>query len=336
MSTMASTDETPAVGGPAGQAGRRRVVVPKRQRTPAKRLALHGFLWAVALIWLAPIFLLVFASLRPKEDTQKHGYLSWPHSLNLKYYGQAWTQGEMGHHLKDSLLIVVPSLVLILFLSSFLAFALTRVKIPFRRTLLILFTAGNLLPPQIMVNPLYKLVYYIHVPLPQLIPELNWIMWPYNTYFNDGKGGDSGTLYSTFAAVVLIHVAFQTGFCVFVLYNYMLTIPVELSEAAVIDGASVWRQYWQVILPVVRPALGALATLEFTWIYNDFLWGLVLMTQGDKLPITTSLNTIRGTLDVDYNLLAAGSMIVALPTLIVFFALQRQFISGLTLGASKG
>ena len=74
-------------------------------------------------------------------------------------------------------------------------------------------------------------------------------------------------------------MAFQTGFCVFVLYNYMQTIPVELTEAAMVDGAGVWRQYWQVILPLTRPALGALATLEFTWIYNDFLWALVLMSQ---------------------------------------------------------
>jgi multiple sugar transport system permease protein len=123
---------------------------------------------------------------------------------------------------------------------------------------------------------------------------------------------------------------------VFVLYNYMLTIPIELTEAAIVDGASVWRQYWQVILPVTRPALGALATLEFTWMYNDFLWALVLMSTGDKYPVTSSLNNIRGTFFVDFNLLAAGAVIVALPTMIVFFALQRQFISGLTLGASKG
>ena len=131
-------------------------------------------------------------------------------------------------------------------------------------------------------------------------------------------------------------MAFQTGFCVFVLYNYMLTIPIELTEASIVDGASVWRQYWQVILPVIRPALGALATLEFTWIYNDFLWALVLMTTGDKYPITTSLNNLKQSLYINNNLLAAAAMIVALPSLVVFFALQKQFISGLTLGASKG
>ena len=111
---------------------------------------------------------------------------------------------------------------------------------------------------------------------------------------------------------------------------------VELTEAALVDGAGVWRQYWQVILPLCRPALGALATLEFTWIYNDFLWALVLMSTGDKFPVTSALNNLRGQFFTDYNLLAAGSVLVALPTVIVFFVLQKQFISGLTLGANKG
>ena len=136
--------------------------------------------------------------------------------------------------------------------------------------------------------------------------------------------------------MIAIHVAFQTGFCVFVLTNYMRTIPTEITEAAVMDGAGVWRQYWQVTLPLCRPALAALGTLEFTWIYNDFLWALVLMSTGDKLPVTSALNNLRGQFFTDYNLLAAGSVIVALPTLIVFFALQRHFVAGLTLGANKG
>jgi multiple sugar transport system permease protein len=195
------------------------------------------------------------------------------------------------------------------------AFALSRFAIPGRRTLLIMFTAGNLLPPQVIVTPLYTA--YTKIPLPE------WM-------------SSSLSLYDSYIGLVAIHVAFQTGFCVFVLYNYMRTIPVELNEAALVDGASVWRQYWQVILPLTRPALGALATLEFTFIYNDFLWALVLMSSGDKLPVTSALNNLRGQFFTDYNLLAAGSVLVALPTLIVFFALQKQFVSGLTLGANKG
>jgi multiple sugar transport system permease protein len=144
------------------------------------------------------------------------------------------------------------------------------------------------------------------------------------------------TLYDSYYGLVAIHVAFQVGFCVFVLTNYMRTIPPEITEAAVMDGAGAFRQYWQVTLPLCRPALAALATLEFTWIYNDFLYALVLMSTGDKLPVTSALNNLRGQFFTDYNLLAAGSVVVALPTVLVFLVLQRHFIAGLTLGANKG
>ena len=122
----------------------------------------------------------------------------------------------------------------------------------------------------------------------------------------------------------------------FVLSNYMKTLPKELTEAALIDGAGVGRQYWQVIMPLCRPALAALATLEFTWMYNDFFWAVVLVSKGTDRPITSSLANLGGQYFTNDNLVAAGSVLVAAPTLIVYLLLQRQFISGLTLGANKG
>ena len=116
----------------------------------------------------------------------------------------------------------------------------------------------------------------------------------------------------------------------------MKTIPTELNEAAQVDGATVWRQYWQIIMPLCRPPLAALATLLFTWIYNDFFWAQVLMQTGDKRPITSAIAGLQGQFFTDNNLIAAASLVAALPTLIVFFALQRHFIGGLTLGATKG
>ncbi len=136
--------------------------------------------------------------------------------------------------------------------------------------------------------------------------------------------------------LILINVAFQTGFCTFVLSNYMKTLPHELYEAAAVDGSSVTRQFFQLTLPLCRPALAALATLQVTWIYNEFFWATVLLQDGSKFPITSALNNLRGQFFTDYNLLSAGSVLIALPVLVVFFALQRQFVAGLTLGASKG
>jgi multiple sugar transport system permease protein len=122
---------------------------------------------------------------------------------------------------------------------------------------------------------------------------------------------------------------------VFVLTNYMKTIPRELTEAAICDGASVLRTFRQVILPMSRPALAALLTLGFTWMYNDFFWALVLMPTGNKRPITTGLNDLQGLFFSDNNLLAAGALIVALPTLVVYFIAQRQLVRGLSLGLTK-
>jgi len=178
-----------------------------------------------------------------------------------------------------------------------------------------LFTAGNLLPQQIVITPLYRM--YLALPLPRLV-------------------SDNGVFYDQYVGIIAIHIAFQLGFCTFVLSNYMKTIPRELNEAAVVDGAGVFRTYWDVILPLCRPPLAALATLQFTWIYNDFFWALILMFHGDRRPITSALNNLKGQFFTDNNLLAAGAIIVALPTLIVFFVLQKQFIRGLTLGSTKG
>jgi multiple sugar transport system permease protein len=134
----------------------------------------------------------------------------------------------------------------------------------------------------------------------------------------------------------VINVAFQMGFCTFVLSNYMKTIPAEIYESARVDGASVLRQFLQLTLPLCRPPLAALATLQVTWIYNEFFWATVLLQRGEKFPITSALNNLQGQFFTDYNLLSAGSVVIMLPVLVIFFALQRQFVSGLTLGSTKG
>jgi len=134
----------------------------------------------------------------------------------------------------------------------------------------------------------------------------------------------------------MIHIAFQLGFCTFVLSNYMKTLPAEISEAAMIDGAGVLRQFWQVTIPLCKPALAALATLQFTWVFNDFFWAVLLQNQGRDRPITSSLANLGGQFFTNDNLIAAGSVLVAIPTLVVYLILQRQFVSGLTLGSTKG
>jgi multiple sugar transport system permease protein len=289
--------------------------VTGRRRLRPARVVLNVFLIATALAWLAPLLWAVYTSLRPYEDTARRGYVSLPGELNLDNYVNAWNQAELPRYYLNTLIVVVPAVLLTLLLASFVAFVVSRFDVKVNLALLMLFTAGNLLPPQVIITPLYRM--YLEIPLPY------WM-------------NDLGTLYDSYWGIIAIHVAFQLGFCIFVLSSYMKTIPYDLTEAALVDGAGVWRQYWRIILPLCRPALAALATLLFTWIYNDFFWALVLMRTGEKRPIVSALSNLKGLFFVDNNLIAAGALLAALPTLIIYFLLQRHFVRGLTLGATKG
>jgi multiple sugar transport system permease protein len=277
------------------------------------------FLFAMALLWMLPILGMIISSFRPyaETSTDPNGFFSWPDTLTLDNFRNAWARGNMPRHWFVTFLVVIPAVVLVLFFSSMVAFAVSRYSWKFNIALLMLFTAGNLLPPQSIIQPLFQI--YNRIPLPEFAPYSN-----------------SGELRGSLIGLILIHVAFQSGFCTFVLSNYMKTLPKELNEAAMVDGASLWRQYWQIVMPLTRPALGALATLEFAWIYNDYFWAVVLVQKGNDLPITSSLRNLSGEFFTDDNLVAAGSLIVVIPTILIYLALRRQFISGLSVGASKG
>jgi multiple sugar transport system permease protein len=295
-------------------AARLKVPANRRPLRP-RRVVLYLFLTFMTVTWLFPLLWAAYTSLRPYGETLTNGYISLPSVLNLDNFVNAWERANFPQFYLNSLIVAVPSVLLTLLLASMVAFAVSRFSWRFNLLCLMLFTAGNLLPPQVIIVPLYRL--YLLLPLPQPL-------------------SDNGVLYDQYLGIIIIHVAFQTGFCVFVLSNYMKTLSRELTEAALADGAGVWRIYWNVILPLCRPALAALATLEFTFIYNDFFWALLLMKSGDRRPITSALNNLQGQFFTDTNVLAAGALLAAIPTILVYIALQRHFISGLTLGSTRG
>ena len=286
-----------------------------RPLRPRGQVASQIFLVAASVLWLLPLLFALYVAVRPYSDTRKHGYVSLPHDLTLSNFTDAWSQSDMGKFFWNSIVITVPAVIIALLLAAGAAFVLSRVNIKVNVALLILFTAGNLLPQQVIITPLFRM--YLKIPLPTFL-------------------ADSGLMYNSLFGLVVINAAFQLGFCVFVLSNYMKSVPTEMYEAALVDGANLWTRFWSLTIPLCRPALAALATLQVTWIYNEFYWATVLMQSGDKFPITSSLNNLRGQFFTNYNLLSAGSILVAIPVLIVFFLLQKQFVAGLTLGATKG
>lgn len=289
---------------------------PLTRGSKAGQVAVLLFLGVAAALWLVPLLWTFYTSLRPQSYFQAgNGYFSIGGSYNFDNYRDAWNQADLGHFFVNSVIITLPAVILTLLLASLAAFKLSRVPWRFNIPLLILFTAGNLLPQQVLATPLFQIAKHISLP--------SWL-------------SDSGSFINTQLIVIIVNVAFQLGFCTFVMSNYMRALPIELTEAAQVDGAGVWKQYWNIILPLCRPPLAALATLEIIFIYNDFFWALLLVQKGDRLPITSGLNNLNGEFATNYGLLASGALLSAIPVLIVYLVLQRQFVAGLTLGANKG
>ena len=301
-------------------------VAPRRFRPT--RIALHAFLIAMVMLWLFPLLWAVYSSLRPISDTILNGYVSWPSGgLDLSNYQAVWTQADLPYFYLNTMVIAVPAVLLTLLIASMVAFACTQFSWRFNLAVLMLFTAGNLLPAQVIIVPLYHM--YLATPIPMLSSiDAGRFSLPIFS--------DNGLLYDQYIGIALIHVVFQTGFATFVLSNYMKTISKEITESAIVDGAHVLRIWWNIVLPLCRPALAAMATLLFTFIYNDFFWALILIKTGDKRPITSALNNLQGEFFANDNLIAAGALLAAIPPILVYIFLQKQLIAGLTLGSTKG
>lgn len=279
-------------------------VVRRARKNRAQEIIFFGAMLIFTLIWLIPMFSALYTSIRVQGDLTRNGFWSLPSEINLGNFATAWERGRVGTYLGNSFIITIPSLIGMLFLSSLAAYALARYKFKGNMLLYFMFVAGTMLPFQILLLPVF--------------------------YLTTRLG-----LYNQFGGLILIHTAFQLGFCTFVLRNFMRTVPGEILEAARIDGAGEFRLYWRIMLPLSLPALAALATLEFTWIFNDYLWAIVLISSANKKPVTAGVAALKGQFNTDWPVLVAGALIATLPTVFVFTFLQRYFIQGLTLGSGK-
>lgn len=271
----------------------------------AKHPVVATLLWIAALIWLFPILGTLLVSFRSQDDLTLNGFWSLPETLSWANYQFAWTQGNMSSYIVNSFIITVPAILGMLFFSSLAAYAIIRFRTRFSLPLYFLFVSGILLPPQILLIPVFQL------------------------------SGQLG-IYNSFWALIIFHMSFQIGFCTFVLRNFMLSVPTSLFEAAVIDGASEWSIYRRIAVPIIIPAFASVTILEFTWIFNDYIWALVLVRTNALKPVTTGLATMMGQYTNNWPNIIAGSIIATIPTIIVFLLLQRYFIGGLTMGATKG
>ena len=262
-------------------------------------------LYVAMVIWILPLAGVFLTSFRSLADINSGNYWGWPTEFALvENYTQIFTVTPMIKYFFNSLVITIPTVIGTLLLSSLAGYSLAKHR--FRGNFLIfaLFIAGNFVPAQILMIPVRNLTLNLGV-------------------------------YDTKLALILFHTAFQIGFCTFFLRGFIKELPHELVESARIEGASEFRVYWKIILPLIMPALAALAVLEFTFIWNDYFWALVLVQGDEARPVTLGIQALRGRWTASWHLISAGSIVAALPPVVLFFMLQKHFITGLTLGAIK-
>ena len=257
-------------------------------------------------VWLLPLIAVMLTSIRTFEDVLAGNYWTFPEETAfISNYSAVFEGGKMGRFFLNSLIITLPTVVGTLFLSSLAGYSLAMHRFKLNLLVFAMFIAGNFVPFQILMIP---------------VRNISIEMGMYNTHLG----------------LIIFHIAFQTGFCTFFLRNFIKELPFELIEAARADGATEWTIYRKIIIPLTLPAIAALAVLEFTFIWNDYFWCLILSQSEGTKPITLGLQTLQGQWMSSWNIVSAGSVVAALPPVIMFFTMQKHFIQGLTFGAVKG
>ena len=267
----------------------------------------YKVLLPVALfLWLLPLIGIAVTSIRPSADLAAGNYFGMPSGFAvIENYTSVFQNSNIGYYILNSFKVTIPTVIGAVGLSCLTGYALAVYKFKGNLIVFFMFIAGNFVPFQILA-----------IPVRNLTLEMG--------------------LYNTTMGLVLFHVAFQTGFCTLFMRNFIKGLPFALIESARVEGVNEWRIFWHIVMPLMRPAIAALSVLIFTFIWNDYFWATVMAQSADVRPVTAGMNELKGQWKVAWELIAAASIVAALPPVAMFFLMQKHFIAGLTLGATKG
>jgi raffinose/stachyose/melibiose transport system permease protein len=278
-----------------------RTIARRSGLTPSRAVFLILF-WLLAGASVYPLFWLFLSSL--KSSAEMFGS-TWalPEEWRWSNYAAAWDAG-ISQYLVSSVIVAVTSTILVVFLSAAASFALVVLKFRGKTLIYAAILGGLILPPEVSLFPLFKTLNALGI---------------YNTYF----------------ALIIPYVAFGIPFTTFLIRSYMVTIPHELNEAAVMDGAGPAWTFFHVYLPLCRPILASAALIEAMRVWNEFIFALTFVESESVKTITIGMMSFANALRGDWAVLMAGLAISIIPILITFLVMQRQFIGGLTQGAIK-
>lgn len=296
-------------------------------RRALSRLPLHVALIGFALLWLVPTIALLVSSFREPTAIATSGWweaIRSPFDLTFSNYDEVLSRRNMGQAFVNSVIITVPSTVLVILVAAVAAYAFAWMRFPGRNGLFLVVIALLVVPLQMTLIPILRLYTDLRVEeLPIIGGEMPFI-----------GGGIFGT--GSFTSLWLAHSGYGLPFAIFLLRNFFAGLPRDLFESAYLDGASDLRVFVRIVLPLSVPALASLAIFQFLWVWNDLLVALVFLGDPSLFPMTVQIQSLVSSFGSNYQVLTSAAFVSMMLPLLVFFALQRYFVQGILAGAVKG
>ena len=300
-----ATAQVPATTAPTQEATRRKAKAP-RDRGKAS-VGTRVVLAVICVLWLVPVIGTLVTSFRTEENANSTGWwtvLTHP-ALTLSNYHDVIVQADLGQAFVNSFAITLPATFIPILVAAFAAYAFTFMEFWGREALFVIVVSLLVVPNYVSFVPILKIYANIH-------------------------------LAGEFPAAWLAHIGFGMSLAIYILRNYMATLPRTVIESAQIDGASHFQTFYRLILPMSVPALASFAIFQFLWVWNDLLVSLVFIQPGDNAPLPVAVSQLIGQQGQNWNLVTAGGFFSMIVPILVFLALQRYFVRGLTAGAVKG
>jgi multiple sugar transport system permease protein len=270
-----------------------------------RQILLYTIITAIAFIYILPVLGVILTSTKLNSEIAQEGLWTFPKAMHLDNYIEIWTGANIQTYLKNSFLVTIPATFISISLGILMGYVFSMLPFKGSEYLFVFILAGMFFPPQIVLIPLFK-------------------------FYNDVR------LYDTLWPMIITHSAFGIPICTLIMRNFFSSIPKAIREAAIMDGASEPQVLTKIMLPVSLPAMAVLATLQFTWIWNDFLFPIIFTRSDSMRTIMVGLITMKGQYSIAYGAQGAMAVLASLPTLIIFIFFQRYFIEGMTMGSVKG
>lgn len=282
-------------------------IVARLKKAKKFTILTHIIAWAVSLIWIIPFLGVVMASIRPLPEILNGWWNFEVFNPTLRGFLGAWNHptAPLSRALLNSLIVTIPSTFIPILVAALGAYSFARFRFPTRDLLFLTIVLLQTIPQQMVIIPIFNIMISIG-------------------------------LWNNYIGLILVHTAFALPWQIFFLRNFFSVLPVEVEEAARIDGASYFKIFYKIVLPLTLPALASLTALQFVWVWNDFFFAIVLISSPEAKLATQAIPVIKGRLFIDWNVLSAASIIVMIIPIAIYVALQRYYVRGIVAGAVKG